>query len=53
MSDGVWKFAGWEAIAERCRAESEQALISSLREVAVSSTGGRLLDDFSVILIES
>ncbi len=52
MSDGVWKFAGWEAIIEMCRAEEEQALISSLREVAVSSTGGRLLDDFSVILIE-
>ncbi|MBC7931361.1 MAG: hypothetical protein H7Z38_12435 [Rubrivivax sp.] len=53
MSDGIWKFAGWEAIVERCRALSEQALISSLREVAVSNTGGRLLDDFSVILIES
>lgn len=22
MSDGVWKFAGWEAIVERCRTES-------------------------------
>ena len=53
MSDGVWKFAGWEAIVERCRSESDEALISSLREVAVSNTGGRLLDDFSVILIEA
>ncbi len=52
VSDGVWKFAGWEAIAERCRAETGEALISSLRELAVANTGGRLLDDFSIILIE-
>ena len=53
MSDGVWKFAGWEAVAERCRTEVGEALISSLRELAVSNTSGRLLDDFSVILIEA
>ena len=53
MSDGVWKFAGWDAIAEKCRTEAGQALVSSLRETAVSNTGGRLLDDFSVILIEA
>jgi serine/threonine protein phosphatase PrpC len=53
MSDGVWKYTGWEAIVERYRAESGQALISSLRDVAASNNGGRLCDDFSLILIES
>lgn len=53
MSDGVWKYAGWEAVIERCRAENGQALISSLREFAGSKTGGGLPDDFSIVLVES
>jgi serine/threonine protein phosphatase PrpC len=53
MSDGVWKYAGWEAIIERCRAENGQELISGLREVAASRTLGKLSDDFSIVLIES
>ena len=52
MSDGVWKYVGWETIIERCSAASGHELISSLREVAAKSTGGTFLDDFSVILIE-
>ena len=53
MSDGVWKYTGWEAIVERYRREGGQALISSLRDVAAFNNGGRLFDDFSLILIES
>lgn len=53
MSDGVWKYIGWETIIERCVAASGHELISSLRDVAARNTGGKLLDDFSVILIES
>ena len=53
MSDGVWKFIGWETIIKRCGADSGQELISSLRDVAAKKTGGTLLDDFSLILLES
>ncbi|HEY4425928.1 MAG TPA: hypothetical protein VGN10_17080 [Pyrinomonadaceae bacterium] len=53
MSDGVWKYIGWETIIWRCAAHSGQTLISNLRDVAIKNTGGTLLDDFSVILIES
>jgi hypothetical protein len=53
MSDGVWKFIDWETIIKRCGADSGQELISSLRDVAAKNTGGALLDDFSLILIES
>lgn len=53
ISDGVWKSIGWETIIERCRADSGNGLISSLRQVAAKNTGGTLLDDFSVILIDS
>lgn len=53
MSDGLWKFIGRETIIKRCGTESGQELISSLRDVAAKNTGGTLLDDFSLILIES
>jgi len=53
MSDGVWKYPGWEAIIEKYRAESGQELKSSLRDVAAFNNGGSLFDDFSLILIES
>jgi serine/threonine protein phosphatase PrpC len=53
MSDGVWKYAGWEAIIERCRAENGQELIKVLREAAASRTRGKLSDDFSIVLVES
>ncbi len=53
MSDGVWKFIGWETIIKRCGADSGQELMSSLRDVAAKNTGGTLADDFSLILIES
>ena len=53
MSDGVWKFIGWETIIKRCGADSGQELMSSLRAVAAKNNGGKLLDDFSLILIES
>ena len=53
MSDGVWKAIGWETIIARCAAYSGHGLISSLRDAAAKNAGGTLLDDFSVILIES
>jgi hypothetical protein len=53
MSDGVWKYAGWDRITERSRSDSGQALVSGVRDGAVATTGGHLLDDFSLILIES
>ena len=53
MSDGVWKFIGWETIIKLCGAASGEELMTSLRDVAAKNTGGTLLDDFSLILIES
>ena len=53
MSDGVWKYIGWETIIGQCNAHSGEGLMLSLRDVAAKNTGGTLLDDFSVILIES
>ena len=52
MSDGVWKYAGWDGIIGLCRSVNGQSLVSSLRDMATGATDGRLMDDFSVILIE-
>lgn len=53
MSDGVWKYVGWETIIELCNEDGGEKLISNLRKSATKNTGGKLLDDFSVILVES
>ena len=51
VSDGVWKFVGWESIA-RLAAENEgQMLVAALRRAAWGVNGGRLPDDFTVALL--
>jgi hypothetical protein len=50
MSDGVWKYAGWEAVAQALKATERPNIVASLRQVACRE--GRLLDDFSVAIFE-
>lgn len=53
MSDGVWKYIGWERIEEMSRRYQGGALITELREAAASGWGGKLPDDFTVVLFQS
>ncbi len=51
VSDGVWKEVGWEQMARiAARYEGHEA-IDALRRVALASNGGRMQDDFSVVLL--
>ncbi len=52
MSDGVWKFANWNAIIEHSRSLSDTNLILKLRET-VADEANRLPDDFTIALFES
>jgi PPM family protein phosphatase len=52
MSDGVWKYVGWEKIAEFARQLEGEALIAALREAVASGWGGKLPDDFSLVLVQ-
>ena len=52
VSDGVWKGLGWDGIARLARAHGGAELIAALRRAALEENGGRLGDDFSVILLE-
>lgn len=51
VSDGVWKFVGWEHIACLAAENEGQALVAALRQAAWDANGGRLPDDFSVALL--
>ncbi len=53
VSDGVWKFVGWEHIAEMAAQKQGQELIAALRGAAWDASGGRLPDDFSVALLHN
>ena len=51
VSDGVWKGLGWDGIARLAHAHGGESLIAALRLAALEENGGRLGDDFSVILL--
>lgn len=52
ISDGVWKFTGWDSAIRIIQTENGKDVISKLRENVISKTS-ELFDDFSLILIES
>jgi PPM family protein phosphatase len=52
VSDGVWKFVGWERMTRLMRSDAGDALVALLRDAAVESSAGRLVDDFSALVIE-
>jgi serine/threonine protein phosphatase PrpC len=52
MSDGVWKFAGWDQVVTIASSESGQAVIDSLAARARLPGNGRFQDDFTVVVIE-
>jgi serine/threonine protein phosphatase PrpC len=52
MSDGVWRFIGSEAIATLARENSGPQIIELLRRQQLQSNGGRMGDDFSLIVVE-
>lgn len=52
MSDGVWRFVGDDAIAELGRAKRGQELVFALRRLQMEQNGGKLPDDFSMIVVQ-
>lgn len=52
VSDGVWKYAGWDSITKSCLSETGETLISKIQTSVINNTK-TLVDDFSIILIEN
>jgi len=51
VSDGVWKYCGYEAIQKVFESADYSAAPVELRDATASRSGGKLPDDFSVIAI--
>jgi hypothetical protein len=52
MSDGVWKYAGWENVLRSAREKRGEELIDALRDSARMQGRGDLQDDFTVIVLQ-
>ena len=52
MSDGVWKYVGWDNIVRIAATQSGESLIASLRQAALDANGSKLDDDFSIALLQ-
>ncbi len=52
MSDGVWKFVGFEAIRVMARQQRGANLVFDLRQLQLDGNNGKLTDDFSLIVVE-
>ena len=51
MSDGVWKFVGFERIAQTARQFQDVELVTALRDLQLTGNSGKLPDDFSLIAV--
>jgi serine/threonine protein phosphatase PrpC len=53
MSDGVWKYVGWDGVIAVARREGGSALVAALQRPARLPRSGKFQDDFTVVLLES
>jgi PPM family protein phosphatase len=52
MSDGVWKYVGWERLVPTAAATRGEALVEALQGLARLPGSGCLPDDFTLVLFE-
>jgi hypothetical protein len=52
MSDGVWKYVGWEPVKKTALELSGQALVDTLQQPARGRSSGKFQDDFTLIVIQ-
>jgi serine/threonine protein phosphatase PrpC len=53
MSDGVWKYVGWEQVAALATAAGGEKLIEALQAKARLPGSGQFQDDFTLVVVES
>jgi serine/threonine protein phosphatase PrpC len=53
MSDGVWKYVGWDRVTEIARRACGPLVITELQEAARLPGSERFQDDFTVVLLEA
>ncbi len=53
VSDGVWKYVGWERMLALGRSVEGRDVADALRREAVARSGGLLPDDFSLVVLDA
>ena len=53
VTDGVWKYVGWQRLVAATRNYSGDALTGELQRAARLPGSGRFQDDFTVVLMEA
>jgi PPM family protein phosphatase len=53
MSDGVWKYVGWDRVIQAARRERGAQLVAALEQSARLPGSRRFQDDFTVIVFEA
>jgi PPM family protein phosphatase len=52
MTDGVWKYVGWDRLVAAARQQRGAVLVAELERMARLPIGGGFSDDFTVVLLE-
>jgi serine/threonine protein phosphatase PrpC len=52
MSDGVWKYVGWDRLVQAARGSRGQPLVEALQALARLPRSGQFPDDFTVVVFE-
>lgn len=53
VSDGIWNSLGWDGVAQIAKQTQGEELIAALRRAVLSTNGGKLPDDFAVVVVQS
>jgi len=53
MTDGVWKYVGWQRVRELARELGGKELLAALQSAARLPRSGEFQDDFTVVLLEA
>jgi hypothetical protein len=53
MTDGVWKYAGWDAVLQAAAGAAGGDVIPSLRQRAALPGSGALQDDFTLVILSA
>jgi len=53
MTDGVWKYVGWERVIDAARREHETETVAELQRAARLPGSGLFQDDFTIVLFDS
>lgn len=52
MSDGVWKYVGWDRLVQAATETRGESLVETLKQAARSPRSGQFPDDFTVVVFE-